>query len=196
MSANSLIIGLTLRCFPKEGFPDYVILNFEEAMASLLRQIATEDRGHFLFFPFYDESAWPDTRALANVLRRIKVIDVPVEVCRWRDMTDLRQKISTCNAFVGTRLHSILLSVQAGVPVLSISYAEKAWRFMTENGLGRFVVRIEEASSDSLKERWNLIWHEREKIRKIFTAVTDKQKQLALRHFDLVLQAVKRQILK
>lgn len=195
MSANSPLIGLTLRCFPKE-FDDAVILNFEKSVASLLCYIAAEYHGRFLFFPFYDASAWPDTRALTSMLGRIQDADFFVEVCRWRDLTNLRQKISNCDAFVGTRLHSILLSVQASVPVLAISYAEKAWRFMTENQLGQYVIRIEDASSHSLKERWDLIWKERERVRKIFAAVSGTQKRLALRHFDLILQTLNRQIPK
>ncbi len=45
---------------------------------------------------------------------------------------------------------NIFLAVQAHVPTLSLSYAGKAWNFMNENGLGEWVIPVEEVYPDIL----------------------------------------------
>ncbi|MDH4195906.1 MAG: polysaccharide pyruvyl transferase family protein [Candidatus Aminicenantes bacterium] len=188
MSSAPPLIGLTFRCFPKEGYFDKVQENFEAAMGSFLAALRAEQNVRCHFFPFYEASAWPDTRALAGVLVRTGVLGIPVDIRSWANLTDLRHQIATCDAFIGVRFHSVLLAAQAGVPVLAISYAEKTANFMTENGLGQFVVRYEDVTAGGLKERWRLLWEERIAIKAELARLCAAQKALAARHFDLVLR--------
>ena len=187
MSAARPLIGLTLRCFPKEGYLDDVQANFEAAMASFLAELRAGHDARFQFFPFYEASAWPDTRALEEVMVRRSDLGLAVETVRWENHDDLRRQVAACDAFIGVRLHSVLLAVQAGVPVLAISYAEKTANFVTENGLGRFVVRYEDVTAEGLLERWRLLWRERVALKSELAGVCAVAKILAERHFDLVL---------
>lgn len=45
---------------------------------------------------------------------------------------------------IGTAFHSILFAVQAGIPVIAISYAPKVHSFMHETGLGRYLLAPDE----------------------------------------------------
>lgn len=180
------LIGWTARCFPKEGFSDQSLENFEESLASLLDWVWTEYRGRFLFFPFYQASSWSDLRAFKSVRSRIERPGFPVEICCWKTLGELGAKIAACDGFIGTRLHSVFLAVQAGVPTLALSYARKAWNFMSENGLGEHAVPVEEVSPEILRERWDILWKERNLVKAKLAAVCQNEQRLARRHFDLV----------
>ncbi len=114
----------------------------------------------------------------------------PVETMRWENLADLRREVAACDAFIGVRLHSVLLSVQASVPVIAVSYAEKTANFMTENGLGRFVVRYEDVTAGALKERWDRLWKERVALKEELAGVCAAEKTLAERHFELLYKAI------
>lgn len=193
MNSPGPLIGWTAGCFPKEGFSDRSLQNFEESLASLLGWIWAEYAGRFLFFPFYEASSWSDLRAFESVRRRIRRPGFPVEVCRWQILGELRAKIAACDGFIGTRLHSVFLAVQAGVPTLTLSYASKAWNFMSENGLEEYVVPVEMASPEMLRERWDLLWRERTLVKEKLAAVYESEQHLARRHFDLVFQALNKE---
>jgi hypothetical protein len=190
MSPIPLLIGLTLKCFPKEGYPGDVRAKFGAALPSFLAAVRADHGARFRFFPFYEASAWPDTRALDEVMARRPGSGFPVETLRWASLSDLRRKIAACDAFIGVRFHSVLLAVQAGVPVLAISYAEKTANFMTENGLGRFVVRYEDVTAEGLLERWRLLWKERVALKSELARVCATEKALAEHHFDQVLKVL------
>jgi hypothetical protein len=190
MSSLRPLIGLTLKCFPKEGYSGDVAVNFAAAMASFLAALRAGHNARFHFFPFYEASAWPDSRALAGILARMGGPVFPVETRLWADLADLRREVAACDALVGVRFHSVLLAAQAGVPVLAISYAEKTANFMTENGLGRFFLRYEEVTAGALKERWDRLWGERAALRLELAQVCAAEKVLAERHFDLVLRVL------
>jgi hypothetical protein len=190
MSPAPVLVGLTLKCFPKEGYSDADRAKFGAVMPSFLAALRADHDARFIFFPFYEASAWPDTRALEEVLARRRDADIPVETVNWENLSDLRRKIASCHAFIGVRFHSVLLAVQEGVPVLAISYAEKTSNFMTENGLGRFVVRYEDVTAEGLLERWRTLWRERTTVKAELAGVCVMQKALAVRQFDLVQAAL------
>ncbi len=190
MGSSSPLVGLSLRCFPKESYRNEALAKFGAAMPSFLAAVRADHGVRFRFFPFYEASAWPDRRALEDVMARRRDVDLPVETVRWENHADLRRQIAACHAFIGVRFHSVLLAVQAGVPVLAISYAEKTANFMTENGLGRFVIRYEDVTAEGLLERWRRLWRERTTLKAELAGICAMQKAVAERHFDLIFEAI------
>ena len=62
---------------------------------------------------------------------------------------------------------------------------------MRENGLGEFVIPVEALSAEVLRERWDLLWKERNAVKEKLAAICRKEKRRARRHFDLVFQALR-----
>ncbi len=131
-------------------------------------------------------SRWNDRVALERIRDRFQGTDVPVETVEFRSLDELRRSISLCDAFIGVRYHSVLLSVQGEVPVMGISYAHKTQRFMQENGLGDYVIRVEDVTSERLREIWERLWRNRDEVREMLPGINEHETALARKHFDLI----------
>jgi polysaccharide pyruvyl transferase WcaK-like protein len=187
--SDSPVIGLTTWIFLPQVFPPSVANNFESCLADLVRWIINNNPGaRFRFFPFYKGSCWNDCVALERIRDRFQGTDVPVETVEFRSLDELRRSISLCDAFIGVRYHSVLLSVQGEVPVMGISYAHKTQRFMQENGLGDYVVRVEDVTSARLQEIWERLWRNRDEVREMLPRINEHETALARKHFDLILK--------
>jgi polysaccharide pyruvyl transferase WcaK-like protein len=114
--------------------------------------------------------------------------DVQIETIEFGSLDDLRRAISLCDAFIGVRYHSVLLSVQERVPVMGISYAHKTRRFMQENGLGDYVIPVEDVTTERLIEIWERLWHGRHMVRDELRRINEHETRLARRHFELMLK--------
>ncbi len=139
-----------------------------------------------MFFPFYQASALSDLRLAEKISSRLQENNVSTEIATWKDLGELKAKFANCDCFLATRFHSVLLAVQAKVPFLALSYARKIFSFMTENDLENFVIPVEKISLDLLKERWELLWREKDSLKEKLGQVRRKQQHLARRHFELI----------
>lgn len=187
---GSPLIGFSYRIFLPEVFPRDVVENLEASVAGLLGKIKEELGARFLFFPYYKGSRWNDSVALEQLRGRFGDDGVDVETYDFDDLDDLFAGISGCDAIIGVRYHSVLMSVQAGIPVLGISYAHKTQRFMRENGLEDYVLRVEDVSLERLWDRWGRLWSNRSKLREAYLDVCAREKKLAEQHFDLMLRVI------
>jgi colanic acid/amylovoran biosynthesis protein len=70
---------------------------------------------------------------------------------------------SRCELFLASRMHSAVLNLVAGVPVVGIAYEEKMRGLMTMFGLEEFVVDIE--NPEALPETLKRAWDQREELR-------------------------------
>jgi polysaccharide pyruvyl transferase WcaK-like protein len=144
----------------------------------------------FHFFPFYREGDRSDEMALTGLSKYLGGLTLPLEVCQSASLGELMERVGQCDFFIGVRYHAILLAVQTGVPILGISYAHKAWRFMTENGLGDFVLPLEDVTSIRLSRTWAQMMARRDEIKEKLAAINARQKELAARHFELIARAL------
>ncbi len=183
------VIGLTTRIFRPEVFPAAVAHNFENCLADLLRSVIASVPGvRFRFFPFYKGSIWNDRVALDRQRERLAGTDFQVTTVEFGSLDGLRRSISLCDAFIGVRYHSVLLSVQGEVPVMGISYAHKTRRFMQENGLGDYVIPVEDVTSEDLRAIWERLWLSRSEVRDMLPRINQHEAELAQNHFDLMLK--------
>ena len=67
------------------------------------------------------------------------------------------EHISECKFFVGMKLHSVLLSLMAGVPSIMVSYQPKCDEVMDELGLSEYSLRLDAFKVDILLQRIQLI---------------------------------------
>ncbi len=67
------------------------------------------------------------------------------------------------NYLVGTRMHSCILSLISGIPVIAIQYEYKTGGMMKDLGLHDWVVKFEDVTFDLLKNKFDQLLNEKEK---------------------------------
>jgi len=184
--APSPIIGLTYRIFLPEVFPSEVSENLEHSLATLLKHIHEQMGAEFYFFPFYKNPPYQDTRACDNLLKRIGKQSFPLNIVSFNTLSELRDKMILCDAFIGVRYHSVLISVQNSIPVLGISYAHKTWRFMNDFNLQDFGTQVQDVTEEKIIKIWDLVWKNRSDLKKRYQEVRKLARRRAKIHFDLV----------
>jgi len=70
----------------------------------------------------------------------------------YNDTEKYLTKVSGTHCFIGTRLHSVILAMCAGVPSIMIGYAPKAHDFMGSVGMECFNILMADLSTDKLNE--------------------------------------------
>ena len=180
------LIGFTSRIFLPQVFPLEQSLNFEKCYAWLLSEIHRKIDAEFIFFPYYITAPWKDTLSLERLKELSGNIDLPVKVYHYKTLAELSDKITTCDAMIGVRYHSILMAVQKKVPVMGISYAFKTERFMNENGLSDYTVKLEDVNRENLSFMFDNLWTHRNTLKKDYQGIIDRERALAKQHFDLI----------
>jgi polysaccharide pyruvyl transferase WcaK-like protein len=88
------------------------------------------------------------------------------------------------SAFVGIRLHSVIMAMCAGVPSIMLSYAPKCLDFMTSVDLQALAIDLKELTPDTLASRFEQVISSGkeygEKIARHMTAFRDRQIQKAI----------------
>ena len=74
----------------------------------------------------------------------------PFQVETLRDHYELKAMYGELDMLVGTRFHSVIFALTAGVPCIGIAYEHKTRGIMRELGLERWVIDIEAVTADDL----------------------------------------------
>jgi len=183
---NVPIIGLNSRIFLKNIFSPEISGNFTSSLALLLKNIHAEIGAQFCFFSFYRASQWSDKTAYKQLLSHINLSGFPIEFVPFYNIRTTCNVITSCDAFIGVRYHSVLVSIQNDIPVLAISYGEKTWRFMNENSLSDCCIRLEDITPDRLQNKWWNMWHNRKRYYTTTREIVIDAKYKARKHFALI----------
>lgn len=69
---------------------------------------------------------------------------------------DLKTIYGICDAIIGTRFHSVIFSMENGVPAIAITYGgNKGQGIMKDMGLEEYAIKIEEMNYDILKDKFD-----------------------------------------
>lgn len=188
------MVGFSCRIFLPTVFPPKVANEFYRSLASLLAFIHLKLGAKLQFFPFYRSSPFHDGVALEKLKSRPELKEIPISTYQWDTLASLQQGISQCDGFVGIRYHSVLLSIQSGVPVLGLSYAHKTQRFMEETGLNDDVISVENVTAEKLIAQWQKLWQNRTVRVKQYRDICKVSQASANRHTDLILQHLSKNI--
>ncbi len=86
-------------------------------------------------------------------------------VARELPLNDLAEVYSSCDVVVGTRFHSVILSLNCRTPALAISYySPKAEGIMESMGLAEYCLRFDQLSADQLTAKTLKLWNSRQDI--------------------------------
>ncbi len=93
-----------------------------------------------------------DCAIVDQVVRRSSVTDCKIHRI-YRDGHEYLNAVRHVTAFVGMKLHSVILAMCAGVPSIMVSYASKCDDFMMSVELDEYVVPLERLNLDVLNRK-------------------------------------------
>ena len=76
------------------------------------------------------------------------------------------QEIASARFLVGMRLHSMIYAIKTGTPMVMIDYSSKVRGMAKLNGLGNYMVKIDQLDSDRLREKIELMLQDEEHLKK------------------------------
>lgn len=99
----------------------------------------------------------PSDYQLTLDFAKICKINNPILIITYNDTEKYLEKISGVHCFIGTRLHSVILAMCAGVPSIMIGYSPKALDFMESVEQERFHIAVSELTVEKLNELFEIM---------------------------------------
>ncbi len=130
-------------------------IRYEGTLVTLLTRLASQYNAHICFFcqsygPSPDQDDQHIARRLFEELRQ-NGVDVILRT-DFRNAHEIIAAYSQLDMVIGTRMHTGIFALAAGVPVLLIGYQPKACGMMATLGLERYCCDIEQVDADRLYE--------------------------------------------
>jgi colanic acid/amylovoran biosynthesis protein len=178
-------VGLTVRRWLRGGRRQR---RFEETVAGFSAWLSAEKGYRAVFFPQVTHAAAGDddraaARAVASLAGpRAAVLLVEEEL----GPRELMRLCGRMRFFVGTRLHSVLFALAAGVPSLAIGYQPKTAGIMCQLGLEEFVLPMEEPDLERLKGAFETLERREEKLRALLAGLLPRMRERALENGRLI----------
>lgn len=126
------------------GSPD----DTAEAIAQALGALRSKD-WRFRFFVVWPE----DVQPTLQLMERAGVSDVSTVVCTYRSGTEFVERAKDLTAFLGFKLHAVLLALCAHVPTLMLAYRPKGVDFMHSIGMADFTIQTDQVTKHWIVER-------------------------------------------
>jgi colanic acid/amylovoran biosynthesis protein len=140
-------------------------IRYEEVLVELIRYITTEMGGHvFLFSQVLGPSLAEDDRRIARrVLERVATVGCSQVTCvdAIRSPSQLMAAYGCMDFVVGTRMHSNIFALCAGVPIIAIGYMSKTRGIMRSLGLEEWTCDIETINGPELVSLFRRGWERR-----------------------------------
>jgi len=140
---------------------------FKSELAKFLDYVAARYDLQILFIPMYRESGQDDQGIGRQIGSLVSMKDnlfyLPVG-CTARQLLAIMARMY---AVVAVRMHAAVLSAVANVPLISIHYAPKGERFMSNIGLSQYTLAAEQIAADVLIRRFNQLIENYSQIRSV-----------------------------
>ena len=140
---SSLIVGMTVVPFYSPKYwpdPDLDLYGkYIDYMVNVVNNITDQSCSKIIFFATNhptDLVAAHDIIHGINHQKQIELIENRLSV------PEIISLIASCDVMIGTRLHSLILSLVAGTPFLAFSYQPKVKAFCKRIGLDRYVIPL------------------------------------------------------
>lgn len=169
------LVGVTVRDwhFPGHPRPDEAREAYLWSIAHVIDHLQTKHKGTVLLVPqvvvgSHDNDLVFSREVLSkcSVRKRLFLANI--------DMTpeELKGIYGAMDLVIGTRMHSNILALGAGIPCIAIAYLEKTWGVMEDLGLSDWVIDIAQCEVNMLQEKVDLALSCRDKyVRHIQNAV-------------------------
>lgn len=140
---SSLVVGMTVvPYYSPKYWPDPhldLYKTYVASMADVVNEISSQAGVKVLLFATNYPNDLIVARDIVNEINyqgRIELIENRLSV------PEIISLIAACDVMIGTRLHSLILSLVAGTPFLAFSYQSKVKAFCNRIGLDRYVIPL------------------------------------------------------
>lgn len=148
MSKYDKIVGITttdLSWHPIHGKNKQVEINIRKSFSDFIQYLGTKNIGVVFvpqLFGMQNDKKYMETFRTDNCF----IVDDEHD-CYFQ-----QHIISKFYAVIGMRYHSNIFSAKMGTPFISVSYEQKMSGFMDISGLSNYCIKVEDLSSDRLKD--------------------------------------------
>jgi polysaccharide pyruvyl transferase WcaK-like protein len=161
---------------------------FENYVAMLTEFVAEKvSQGYEIVF---FTTATPDTYVITQVVSRLRLMngtnefERSTEIRQTRNLQSLYELLSEVDLVVASRLHGIILSQLAGIPVLAISYDRKVSAHMEDLQMQDFCIDFHTLSSRQLSERFERLAADSQAIKVHLTAEVKRRRDRLADEYD------------
>lgn len=152
------IVGVTVR----QWLSTKAQAAYEQAVAGFVDSL--QARGfRVIFVPQVTSTRQnDDDRSVGRRIGKLLKQNTNVLILRRRfSYRDIKSIFAGLDYLVGTRFHSVIFALTAGVPALAIEYEHKTSGIMQDLDLGQWVVPIEEVTEKKLQTMFDALVHHR-----------------------------------
>lgn len=152
----------------------------EEVLASVLDQLIEQRNVKIVFVPFRlsGKEGYSDQEASEVVISKMKHKQkATVYVCPLDEtlFSSIEACYNTFDFFIGTALHSLILSCKLGIPFIALPYQKKCEMLMNDLGLKEFTLNSDELlSANSLLARILRAFDERQKTKASLSSLSEE----------------------
>lgn len=166
VDASRPLIGITVMNWGNQNNLFHHQDRYEQAICALIEHIHRVYRGQvILFAQVFGPSSDQDDRIITRVIAARFTNDVYVVDAMWSPNM-MQTAYSRLDAMVGTRMHSVILSMCTGTPAIAIGYLYKSVGIMETVGLSDYVLDINTIDSTAACALFDRLWSQRHIIRK------------------------------
>ena len=186
------IIFLSLREWIDQKLEQRLLRETASALETIL---LSNDAFRVVYLPFqtWNPAEHNDTRLFDSLLEylpesvraRIKLSIIP-------DPQDMVNFLSKGLFMIGERLHSVILSVVAGIPFIALKYDRKVGTLCRDLGMENFCLNIDQDFAEELVQRAGFIEKNQEEMReriKVGRSILKERAMLNKKHFSQFLNA-------
>jgi len=140
---------------------------YVKIMSTFCNQLTSDFQDiHIIFIPMeYTKEGPKDRTLICEIMERIKEKESTEMVERDLQPEEILSFMKQLDFFVGTKTHSIVMSLLSGTPTLSISYHEKSNFFMEEWGVGEYTINLEDINNERLLELFKKLYDNSKQVR-------------------------------
>jgi colanic acid/amylovoran biosynthesis protein len=162
------LLGVTTINWAAQSAQSHIQETYENAIFAAARSFTDQLGGKVVFFPqVYGATEAADDRIPARrISQRLTEAGLPVTLIEEPTRPALlKTAYGFMDVFIGTRMHSNIFALTAGVPVLAIAYRYKTQGLMQLVGLSEWVVDIQQADEARLVSMLMELWTMREALK-------------------------------
>jgi len=184
-AAGRPLIAVSLRYWERE----ISMAEWTSSLAAQLHIFIRTYNAQVILTPFQinNESDFTDDLALnqwfAKKIPDSQNIFLVDKVLSAAEMQALYQQ---CDLVVAMRLHAAILAFNAATPMMAVSYDPKVQSLMDENGLGNFVLSLND--HDQFEKYLERAWQERESTKTHIQSILPSKRLLAEKNAEIAVQ--------
>jgi len=151
------------------------------------------DEPNIVFVPMEYTKEGPKDRQLIHEIIDNTDCEKDIQVIK-KDLKpeQLHGFMQSLDFFVGTKTHSIVMSLVSCTPTISVSYHDKSNFFMEEWDVGSYTIDLKDVNTDDLMDLFEKLSNNEEKVKETLLDSRKKMEKYAEKNFEAVWKELQR----